>query len=108
MRGFDPTPADQHRGARRKPRMRPARFPSCRCPRSTFAAACSLPRSGTPGFWNADKNNVQPRLGFAYKFNEKTVVRGGIGVYTVPFIICGQLPAGFSQTTTIVPTTTSA
>src|SRR5258706_15110553 len=29
----------------------------------------------------ADKTNFQPRLGFAYKMNEQTVVRGGIGLY---------------------------
>ena len=32
-----------------------------------------------------------------------TVVRGGFGVYTVPFIISGNFQPGFSQTTTIVP-----
>ena len=32
-----------------------------------------------------------------------TVVRGGLGVYTVPFIISGNFQPGFSQTTTIVP-----
>ncbi len=56
-----------------------------------------------PGFWNADKNNFQPRLGLAYKLNEMTVVRGGLGVYTVPFIISGNFQPGFSQTSTIVP-----
>jgi hypothetical protein len=28
-----------------------------------------------------DKNNVQPRLGFAYRLNDKTVLRGGSGLY---------------------------
>ena len=51
-----------------------------------------------PGFWNADSNNIQPRAGFAYQLNQKTVVRGGIGVYTVPFIIAGNFQPGFSQT----------
>src|SRR2546423_5635224 len=27
-----------------------------------------------------DKNNVQPRLGFAYTLNSRTVIRGGTGV----------------------------
>jgi hypothetical protein len=57
----------------------------------------------SPGFWNADKNNVQPRVGFAYKLNDATVLRGGLGVYTVPFIIAGDFQPGFSQSTTIVP-----
>ena len=30
---------------------------------------------------NIDKNNFGPRLGFAYRLNDKTVVRGGAGMY---------------------------
>jgi hypothetical protein len=53
-------------------------------------------------FWDADKNNFQPRLGFAYKWNDKTVLRGGWGIYTVPFVIGGANQSGFSQATPIV------
>ena len=28
-----------------------------------------------------DKNNIQPRFGFAYQWNEQTVIRGGVGRY---------------------------
>jgi hypothetical protein len=28
-----------------------------------------------------DRNNVAPRLGFAYSWNQKTVIRGGAGIY---------------------------
>jgi hypothetical protein len=28
-----------------------------------------------------DKNNIQPRVGFAYQLNDRTVVRGGSGLY---------------------------
>jgi outer membrane receptor protein involved in Fe transport len=31
-----------------------------------------------------DLNNFQPRFGFAYGFNNKTVLRGGFGIYTAP------------------------
>ncbi len=54
------------------------------------------------GFWSGDKNNVQPRAGFAYELAPKTVVRGGVGVYAVPAIIAGVLQPGFSQNTSIV------
>jgi hypothetical protein len=55
-----------------------------------------------PGFWNTDTNNIQPRIGFAYQLNQKTVVRGGAGVYTVPNIIGGIVQHGFSQSTPFV------
>jgi hypothetical protein len=64
-------------------------------------------------FWNADKNNFQPRLGFAFQANDKTVLRGGWAIYTVPFLMesgpgGGDLDPfrqfGFSQSTNIVPT----
>lgn len=31
-----------------------------------------------------DFNNFQPRFGFAYAFDDKTVARGGFGIYTAP------------------------
>jgi hypothetical protein len=53
-----------------------------------------------PGFWSPDKNNIAPRLGFAYKWNEKTVVRGGWGLYATPFVFSnGIRQPGYSQTT---------
>jgi Carboxypeptidase regulatory-like domain len=56
------------------------------------------------GFWNTDKNNVQPRIGIALKLNDKTVLRGGWGIFTVPAIIFGVNQTGFSQGTSILPT----
>jgi hypothetical protein len=56
------------------------------------------------GFWVADKNNLQPRVGIAYRLNDRMVVRGGWAVYTVPFLIDGVQQLGFSQATNLVPT----
>lgn len=35
---------------------------------------------------NPDYSNIGPRLGFAYALNDKTVVRGGIGLYYAPIL----------------------
>jgi hypothetical protein len=40
----------------------------------------SLPPLVLPGRTD-DKNNVQPRVGFAYQLNDRTVMRGGTGLY---------------------------
>jgi hypothetical protein len=52
-----------------------------------------------------DLNNFQPRLGFAYQMDEKTVVRGGYAIYAVPalFDLTGVYQPGFSQPTNLVP-----
>lgn len=39
-----------------------------------------------PGLIEPDKTNWGPRFGFAYSLNEKTVVRGGYGIYYAPII----------------------
>jgi hypothetical protein len=54
------------------------------------------------GFFDPDGNNIQPRAGFAYSIGERTVLRGGVGVYTVPNIIFGSFQPGFSASTPIV------
>jgi hypothetical protein len=57
------------------------------------------------GSINPDRNNFQPRVGFAYQMNNRTVVRGGWAIYTVPalFDLSGIYQPGFSQATNIVP-----
>jgi hypothetical protein len=57
------------------------------------------------GTYNPDMNNFQPRVGFAYQATDKTVLRGGWEIYTVPalFDISGLYQPGFSAPTTIVP-----
>src|SRR5262249_7648083 len=38
--------------------------------------------NGAPRFpYDMDKNNIQPRFGFAFLLNSKTVMRGGWGIY---------------------------
>jgi Carboxypeptidase regulatory-like domain len=68
--GFDPNVANPAAGGRR-------------------GALVSAPGQGgleaiNEGLVNTDKTNWGPRLGFAYLINDKTVVRGGFGVYYAP------------------------
>jgi hypothetical protein len=39
------------------------------------------------GYWKPDRNNFLPRLGVAYKLNDKTVIRAGTGFNSQPFNI---------------------
>jgi hypothetical protein len=54
--------------------------------------------------WNADKRNWQPRFGAAYQLNDKTVLRGGFGIFMAPFRIEQPTQYGFSASTPFVPT----
>jgi hypothetical protein len=40
--------------------------------------------SGNRGMWNAPKLNLQPRFGVAYRINDRTALRFGYALYTVP------------------------
>lgn len=56
----------------------------------------------------ADMNNWQPRVGFSYAPDQKTVIRAGFGIFTAPFQIITQnviFQPGFSTGTTFTPTT---
>jgi hypothetical protein len=68
----------------------------------TFAGVGGNPR----GLYDTPKRNFMPRLGFAYKLNDKTVVRGGYGIF---FGFLGQRRGdvnqiGFSTVTQLTPT----
>jgi hypothetical protein len=54
--------------------------------------------------WDADKSNFQPRVGAAYQLNQKTVLRGGFGVFMAPFMVEPPNQTGFSGSTPFVPT----
>lgn len=51
-----------------------------------FAGVGSNPRR----HFNTDRNNIAPRFGFAYQLNDKTVIRGGTGM----FYASGSIGAG--------------
>ena len=54
---------------------------------------------------STDFNNFQPRLGFSYGLNDKTVIRAGAGIFTAPFQIQAIFQPGFSTPTAFTPST---
>ena len=62
---------------------------------------------------STDKNNWQPRIAASYALDDKTVLRGGFGIFTSPFQIQTQtsgspqyqLQTGFTANTAFTPTT---
>ncbi|MBI5083017.1 MAG: carboxypeptidase regulatory-like domain-containing protein [Acidobacteria bacterium] len=67
----------------------------------TFAGANGQPRA----LWNADRNNVMPRIGVAWNVNSKTVARGGYGVFFMQSGADRQATnlGGFNQATNLIP-----
>jgi hypothetical protein len=66
----------------------------------TFAGVKGAPRT----LFNEDFTSIQPRVGFAYSLNNKTVIRGGIGDTFIQFAGQGN-NVGFSQSTNYQGTT---
>jgi hypothetical protein len=56
------------------------------------------------GAFNTKYTDIQPRFGFAYKLNDKTVLRGGVGRFFFPEVAYGG-SAGFASNTPFVATT---
>lgn len=55
-----------------------------------FAGVANAPGCGRDrGWWNSDKGYLAPRLGAAYQLMRKTVLRGGWGLFVVPYIYAG-------------------
>ncbi|MGH9848433.1 MAG: TonB-dependent receptor domain-containing protein, partial [Blastocatellia bacterium] len=67
----------------------------------TFASVGDNPR----GVYNTPKRNYMPRLGFAYKLTDKTVLRGGYGIF---FGFLGQRRGDVNQTGFSTNTTMTA
>lgn len=65
----------------------------------TFVGVDGNPR----GYWNPAQNNLMPRIGLAYQLNDKTVFRGGYGIFFAPLgtLYTNTEPAGFTLATPI-------
>jgi outer membrane receptor protein involved in Fe transport len=68
----------------------------------TFANVGSNGRS----YWTPEKKNFQPRIGFAYQMNPKTIWRGGYAIFTASVGVnySNTNQTGFSQSTPIQAT----
>jgi len=59
-------------------------------------------------FYDSPTNLFAPRMGFAYRMSDETVIRGGYGIFHQPIGILGNslspIQTGFSQRTDLVPT----
>jgi hypothetical protein len=105
VRGFDP---NAELAITQAARARYAANPIAQLPASQFnpVGGVTFASDSNPGFWNADTNNFQPRLGFAYQLNDMTVLRGGWAIYTVPALFNYAIfQPGFSQATPVVAST---
>jgi len=68
----------------------------------TFAGVNGTPRA----LYNPEKTEFMPRFGFAYSFDPKTVIRGGVGEFygSLGVRLQDAIQTGFTQLTNIVTT----
>jgi hypothetical protein len=103
-RGFDPA-AGVSIAASAQAAYAAAPIPEVPVSQFNVAGGIQFASDQNRGFWDADADNIQPRAGFAYQLDDRSVLRGGWGIYTVPFVFSnGVFQPGFSQATSIVPT----
>jgi len=103
VNGFDPTAANSTSAAAAAAY---AANPQPQWPASNFKALGGLtfPTSSNPNIYNTNSHIFSPRAGSAWTPNlwdNKTVIRGGIGVMVDPILLPAPNSPGFSQQTTI-------
>ena len=72
---------------------------------TSTTASGSGPRTTHPGAWDAPKLALAPRVGAAYKIDDKTVLRGGYARYVIPTeLTLSQAPvSGFETVSFLEP-----
>src|SRR5947209_15028169 len=106
VRGFDPTAQQPFEAAAL---ANYAKAPTAEISPSQFSVRGGLTFAGVNGqprgVYDLDTNNFMPRLGFAYSLNDKTVIRGGFGMYfgSLGTRLADVLQTGFIQATQVIP-----
>ncbi|MEZ5354752.1 MAG: TonB-dependent receptor [Bryobacteraceae bacterium] len=84
------------------------RNPIPEVPASAFQSLGGLQFAGNGGLpgslWKADRNNFAPRIGIAYSWNQKTVLRAGYGIFFDVLGVdrFGVNQGGFNQPTNLI------
>ncbi len=106
--GFDPTYVQSFSAAAQAVY---ARAPLAEVSAAQFAAKGGLTFAGIggnpTGLYNTPKTEFMPRLGLAYQIDNRSVLRGGFGIF-YGFLGARRsdvIQSGFSQNTNVVPTT---
>jgi len=87
-----------------------AAHPIPQLPVSNFNVLGGLTFLGTGGrpdsLWNPGRLDFAPRFGASFQIDDKTVLRGGVGLFydTVYRSVAQLIQTGYSSTTTLVPT----
>ena len=105
VRGFDPLASSP---VEAQAKLNYAKSPIPEVPVSAFQAKGGLTFPGANGqprtLWEGDTKNFMPRIGFAYSPAQKTVIRGGYGLFYEPisvrYVHVNQ--NGFSRSTDFV------
>ena len=95
VRGFDPAAAISIAAPPRPLRGQPDS--ADRALAFNVRGGLQFASDGNPASTTPTSNNIQPRARLRVPLNDRTVVRGGVGIYTVPNIIFGNFQPGFSQ-----------